>query len=146
MKNQFRTLDEDEVEFLDSVLESTRAKEQAVKEETRSELEAFRKRQGQVDREDDGGEAPREDTGQQSPPTESAPWKAVQKKRKRVQNTRPDAGAKVRKASTDDTAHTASPPKTASKDEVGHKAPPSASPPAPKSALLGLASYESDDD
>lgn len=42
MRNQFRSLDEDEVEFLDSVLESTRAKEAEVKKETSQQLDAFR--------------------------------------------------------------------------------------------------------
>jgi FAM192A/Fyv6, N-terminal domain len=43
LKNQFRTLDEDEVGFLDSVLESERAKEAAAKRETEEQLEAFRR-------------------------------------------------------------------------------------------------------
>ncbi|KAL2429257.1 hypothetical protein ABEF95_003619 [Exophiala dermatitidis] len=43
LKNQFRPLDEDEIEFLDSVLEADRAKENAVKQETAEQLEAFRK-------------------------------------------------------------------------------------------------------
>ena len=43
LKNQFRTLDDDEVDFLDSVLESTRAKEEELKKETAEQLEAFKK-------------------------------------------------------------------------------------------------------
>lgn len=50
MKNQFRALEEDEVEFLDSVLESTRAKEAAVRKETSEQLEAFRKQREMADR------------------------------------------------------------------------------------------------
>lgn len=50
MKNQFRSLDEDEVEFLDSVLESTRAKEAEVKKQTREQLEAFRRSQEEAER------------------------------------------------------------------------------------------------
>jgi thioredoxin-like negative regulator of GroEL len=49
LKNQFRSLDEDEVDFLDSVLESTRAHEAAVKRETTEQLELFRKQQEKVD-------------------------------------------------------------------------------------------------
>lgn len=42
MRNQFRSLDEDEADFLDSVLESTRAREAEVRRETAERLEAFR--------------------------------------------------------------------------------------------------------
>ncbi|KAI9768351.1 MAG: hypothetical protein M1840_004959 [Geoglossum simile] len=50
LKNQFRSLDEDEVEFLDSVLESTRAREAALKKETTEQLDAFRKQQEEADK------------------------------------------------------------------------------------------------
>ncbi|KAJ5489355.1 hypothetical protein N7539_004245 [Penicillium diatomitis] len=50
LKNQFRALDEDEVEFLDSVLESTRAQEEAVKKETADQLEAFRKQREEAEK------------------------------------------------------------------------------------------------
>ncbi|KAK5053879.1 hypothetical protein LTR84_001841 [Exophiala bonariae] len=49
LKNQFRALDDDEVDFLDSVLESTRARENAVKEETAEQLDAFRKQRLQAE-------------------------------------------------------------------------------------------------
>ncbi len=50
LKNQFRALDEDEVEFLDSVLESTRAQEEAVKKDTADQLEAFRKQREEAEK------------------------------------------------------------------------------------------------
>ncbi len=50
LKNQFRNLDEDEIEFLDSVLESTRAKEDALKKETAEQLNFFRRQQEEADR------------------------------------------------------------------------------------------------
>jgi hypothetical protein len=50
LKNQFRSLDEDEVDFLDSVLESTRAQEAAVKKETADQLEAFRRQREQAEK------------------------------------------------------------------------------------------------
>lgn len=43
LKNQFRPLDEDEVEYLDSIQEAERAKEVAFKRETAEQLETFRK-------------------------------------------------------------------------------------------------------
>ncbi|KAJ5098979.1 hypothetical protein N7532_005980 [Penicillium argentinense] len=50
LRNQFRSLDEDEVEFLDSVLESTRAQEAAVKKDTADQLEAFRKQREEAEK------------------------------------------------------------------------------------------------
>ncbi|RMD41132.1 hypothetical protein DV735_g3991, partial [Chaetothyriales sp. CBS 134920] len=46
LKNQFQALNEDDVDFLDSVLASTRAKEAAVKQDTAEQLAAFRRQQG----------------------------------------------------------------------------------------------------
>lgn len=45
LRNQFRSLDEDEVEFLDGVLEGERERERRLREAERKELEAFRRRQ-----------------------------------------------------------------------------------------------------
>lgn len=50
LKNQFRALDEDEVDFLDSVLESTRAQEEAVKKDTADQLEVFRKQREEAEK------------------------------------------------------------------------------------------------
>jgi hypothetical protein len=50
LKNQFRALDEDEVEFLDSMLESTRAEEERVRRETAEGLETFRRQQEDADK------------------------------------------------------------------------------------------------
>jgi hypothetical protein len=50
LKNQFRALDEDEVEFLDSVLESTRTKEAAVKKETAEQLAEFHRQREEAER------------------------------------------------------------------------------------------------
>ncbi|KAJ5995450.1 hypothetical protein N7481_002427 [Penicillium waksmanii] len=50
LKNQFRSLDEDEVDFLDSVLESTRAQEAAVKKDTADQLEVFRKQREEAEK------------------------------------------------------------------------------------------------
>jgi hypothetical protein len=50
LKNQFRALDEDEIDFLDSVLESTRAQEEAVKKDTADQLEVFRKQREEAEK------------------------------------------------------------------------------------------------
>ncbi|EFE43645.1 hypothetical protein TRV_01607 [Trichophyton verrucosum HKI 0517] len=50
LKNQFRTLDEDEVEFLDSILESTHAKEEALQKETSEKLELFHRQREEAEK------------------------------------------------------------------------------------------------
>ncbi|KAF2842522.1 hypothetical protein M501DRAFT_1022486 [Patellaria atrata CBS 101060] len=50
LKHQFRSLDADEIDFLDAVHESTRAKEAAIKKETTEQLNLFRKQQEEVER------------------------------------------------------------------------------------------------
>ncbi|KKK22720.1 hypothetical protein P175DRAFT_0453034 [Aspergillus ochraceoroseus IBT 24754] len=50
LKNQFRSLDEDEIEFLDSIMESTRAQEANVKRETAEQLELFRRQREEAEK------------------------------------------------------------------------------------------------
>lgn len=82
LRNQFRSLDDDEVEFLDSVLESTRAKEAAVKKESAEQLEAFRRRRAQADK------ALLERTSSEVLPTdkETEDWSAPRKRRRAKEN------------------------------------------------------------
>lgn len=89
-------MNEDEVEFLDSVLESTRAKEAAVKKQTAEDLDAFRRQQEEAER-------TAKVTG--DTPTDTADttnW-AVSRKRKKG---REDilGGVKLRKASSGEKA------------------------------------------
>lgn len=100
LKNQFRNLDEDEIEFLDSVLESTRAKEEAVKKETTEQLDIFRRQQEEADKAIMSEAVGVEDT---SPvggisPGESQ-WAINARKRKRAKGREALLGAKVRKTS-----------------------------------------------
>ena len=102
MKNQFRTLDDDEIEFLDSVLESTRAKEQALKKETAEQLNQFREQQEKADRAfalnthvtfgdiDEGSPTRMEDS----------PWTVGARKRKRVKDKDGSKVVKVRRSSS----------------------------------------------
>lgn len=78
LKNQFRSLDEDEVEFLDSVLESTRAQEAAVKKDTADQLEVFRRQREEAEK------ALLEDTSADvAPAAEGEDWKIPARKRRR---------------------------------------------------------------
>ncbi|KAL8645830.1 MAG: hypothetical protein Q9226_007122 [Calogaya cf. arnoldii] len=105
LKNQFRNLDEDEVEFLDSVLESTRAKEDAVKKETAEQLNLFRRQQEEADKAalnlpSTGTENPSEAAiGPESSTTESQ-WAINARKRKRVKDKEVLPGVKLRKSSS----------------------------------------------
>ncbi|GAB7339100.1 hypothetical protein MBLNU457_5752t1 [Dothideomycetes sp. NU457] len=93
LRNQFRALHDDEIEFLDSVLESTRAKEAAVKKETIDQLNDFRQRQELKEKSERGQE-----TEEQAQETES--WTVGAKKRKRTKNGPAIAGVKLRKTSS----------------------------------------------
>ncbi|PWY83208.1 NEFA-interacting nuclear protein NIP30 [Aspergillus sclerotioniger CBS 115572] len=78
LKNQFRSLDEDEVDFLDSIMESTRAKEAAVKKETAEQLEVFRRHREEVEK------VLLEDTAADvTPAAEGEDWKIPARKRRR---------------------------------------------------------------
>ncbi|KAL4905835.1 hypothetical protein BDW74DRAFT_13345 [Aspergillus multicolor] len=170
LKNQFRALDDDEVDFLDSILESTRAQEATVKKETAEQLEAFRRQREEAEK------AHLEDTSTDIPPAaEAEDWKIASRKRRREKSGATLIPGRKRKSGGDDPA--ASPTKAAgtnkrtkelvedkrdaaasaiekpstSKVENGIKdvkitpaqqpAKPAASPPAPS---LGLAGYSSD--
>lgn len=100
LKNQFRNLDEDEIEFLDSVLESTRAKEEAVKKETIEQLDIFRRQQEEADKAIMSEAVGVGDTSPIGgiPPGESQ-WAINARKRKRAKGREALLGAKVRKTS-----------------------------------------------
>ncbi|MCJ1478945.1 hypothetical protein MMC13_007629 [Lambiella insularis] len=155
LKNQFRTLDEDEVEFLDSVLESTRAKEDEVKREIAVQLDLFRQQQEDSDRIRAQDASQRDDEvrldNSGSPILEESSWAVSNRKRKRAKEKEVVKGIKQRKSSqsSDNILSTKDGESgTETKDE---KPTPllqsniSTSPQA-KSALLGLGGYDSDED
>ncbi|KAJ5301994.1 hypothetical protein PENANT_c057G06621 [Penicillium antarcticum] len=93
LKNQFRSLDEDEVEFLDSVLESTRAQEAAVKRDTADQLEAFRRQREEAEK------ALLGPTSSDVTPVEEEEWAAPARKRRRDKQKDLLIPGKKRKAS-----------------------------------------------
>lgn len=99
LKNQFRALDQDEVEFLDSVLESTRKEEERVKRETAEGLALFRQQQEEADKKARRGSdgAAIEDG---SPTFEEESWVTGGRKRKRVKEKEGLKGVKIRRSST----------------------------------------------
>ncbi|KAF3481500.1 uncharacterized protein GIQ15_04259 [Arthroderma uncinatum] len=101
LKNQFRTLDEDEVEFLDSILESTRAKEEALQKETSEKLELFHRQREEAEKAllDAEGGSTAELVG---PADEGDNWAISGRKRRRVKEKDGGLlGLKRRKSSTD---------------------------------------------
>jgi FAM192A/Fyv6, N-terminal domain len=84
LKNQFRALDDDEVDFLDSLLESTRAKEAAVKKETAEHLADYQRQREEAERAliegPSGGHGPGSGTNL---PGEEEQWAVGGRKRKR---------------------------------------------------------------
>lgn len=129
LKNQFRALDDDEIDFLDTVASREKAKEDAVRKETAEELEAFRKQQ------QDAEKAPPAEVANTSDAPAADTWKA--KKRRRKDADLPVS--KVRKTSDQpDTSPLPSAPKAASPPVQKAAAKP------PVASALGLA-YDSDD-
>ncbi|KAK0252397.1 hypothetical protein LTR91_007877 [Friedmanniomyces endolithicus] len=167
LRNQFRSLDEDEVDFLAAVSSASKTKEAEVKRETEEQLEAFRKQQEEAEKAaalDEDLEAPA--------PTEA--WSGGSRKRKKGREKDGPGGLKVRRVSSvgkEDAVSRVSPPVPASKEQqaskhaeameehvpemkdpkrpVVSKEPTSAVPPKttqPSVPTLGLGAYSSDED
>ena len=147
-------MNEEEVDFLDSVLESERAKEAALKKETTDQLEAFRKQQEEAEK---AGLAEIEDPQPES--IESANREQWARKRRREKDREQTTGAKLRKMSsskdkpaTEMKAESSkSPPvveEGASKPTEGTERKYSAPLPGSKAPAvsLGLGGYDSDSD
>jgi len=156
LKNQFRALDDDEIDFLDSVLESTRAKEAEVKKDTAEQLSAFRQQQEKSEKTARSSEDPSISQQQDS-------WAVGGKKRKREKGGQIVPGLKLRKSSTgdktaaeklssDSLTSRASPVRSIVPDAIRQTKTASATKscpdktPIPAKANLGLGGYSSDDE
>ena len=159
-------MNEDEVEFLDSVLESQRAKENAVRKQTAEEMQAFKQQQEDAEKKAKAAET------SQAPEAESTSWAVSRKRKKGKEDV--FGGVKLRKASSGEPS---SIPKSQAvgdtetsmkkdanaavkanlvadqKDKVVTNTEPekgkmseSKAPAAASSAELGLAAYSSDED
>lgn len=99
LKNQFRSLDDDEVDFLDSVLESTRAKDAAIAKETTEQLDLFRSQQEEAER-----AVISEDNALGLPALEEQ-WLVTGKKRKKQREHDGEKALKLRRTSSTATDH-----------------------------------------
>lgn len=112
LTNQFQSLDEDDVEFLDSVLEATKRKEAEIRRETRESLEAFRQRQADAERSaasiaaagESSSNTAASGTGAGDEDTTTT-WKVGRKRRKGKEDG-VFGGVKLRKASSSTTTTT----------------------------------------
>ena len=162
LKNQFRSLDDADIEHLTSVEESVRARERAVKEETTEQLAAFRKHQDELERlallstSENAGLAAANVT------VEAEDWTAVGRKRKGGKEKEGFRGLKRKKiSSSGDKPESADPekekeleaavksedlPKKEAKDQVVSSKTGSTGKKAAPSGLGLLAGYSSDSD
>ena len=164
LKNQFRTLDDGEADFLDSVLEGERAREATVRRETVEGLEAFRKQR-------ESAESIKLDQPSTRKQLTEDEW-AIRRKRKRDRGHESEGGVKARRLSSpkdpsqparggsndENGAHTLThppPPPSpgAVKSEQRHgmnggarRSPADASPACSAAVSLGLAAYSSDEE
>ncbi|KAJ5698481.1 hypothetical protein N7462_000486 [Penicillium macrosclerotiorum] len=109
LKNQFRSLDDDEIEFLDSVLESTRAQEATLKKDTADQLEAFRKHREEAEK------ALLGPTSSEVTPAEDEEWTIPARKRRRDKGKDSLLSGKKRKPSL---AQSSEKPSVAKEDEA----------------------------
>ena len=86
-------MDEDEADFLDSVLESTRAQEAAIRKETTEQLDLFRKNQEEAEKTAKVTEV--------EIPDEEENWVAGSKRRRKGRDKEQIRGVKIRKSSHD---------------------------------------------
>ncbi|KAI2472757.1 hypothetical protein F4781DRAFT_320148 [Annulohypoxylon bovei var. microspora] len=170
IRNQFRALDDDEIEFLDDMQEKRREEEEKVKRETEERLARFREAQkkgvaGPADADDgeDAAESGRNgDDGVEDP----VGWGGVGKKRKRDKESKSivkgvkrrtsvhekETGAAAVEAKRGEGKAKTTPTTKTGSDAKSSTTADQAKPPAPKAAQekakpsLGLVDYGSDDD
>lgn len=121
LKNQFRALDADEAEFLDSVLERTRQEEDAIKAQTKEGLEAFRKRQEELDLKAKSLETAQDGDDEKHGEEEALFTVKAKAKRKRAKEKEVLKGVKIRRISSsfDEDGNAAK--EEAAGDETGNK-------------------------
>ena len=97
LRNQFRPLDDNEVDFLETVKQKERNRTEAVRQETAEQLAAFRKEQAASEQDVDGNLVTTTKAGSEKAGDGSL-W-ATSKKRRKPQVDRDVKGAKTRRLS-----------------------------------------------
>lgn len=156
IRNQFRALDDDEIDFLDGVLDERRVEEERIKRETAERLASFREAQKTA------GVA--EDTGDANDESGAVAWGGAGKKRKRTEKEAKSIvkGVRRRTSESEKDVDAAAAPQPAPKDTEAKATPVPKSDDASKSSAaeqvkippakpqekpkLGLVDYGSDED
>ncbi|RMZ87522.1 hypothetical protein DV736_g5261, partial [Chaetothyriales sp. CBS 134916] len=142
LKNQFQALSEEDVDFLDSVLSSTRAKEAAEKQDTAEQLAAFRK---QLDVAEKEAKLLALSVEQEATAATGNTW-SKKRRRKDVDGATP----KLRKTYTPEQSPPQHDDKTKSQLKDGSEPPTRVGNLVDEQTVaipgLGLGAYESDDD
>lgn len=144
LKNQFRSLDDDEIGFLDEVQEKERLKEAQARKETAEELQAFRKQQLEAERKASVSE--KNDDSQTAKNMPDTTWQTKKRRRKDGDGAAP----KIRKMSTGDKSPDP-PVETVTKNLAAENITSSTetkatSPSTSASNGLGLGAYDDSDD
>ncbi|KAM0437591.1 hypothetical protein ACHAPT_001955 [Fusarium lateritium] len=140
LRNQFRALDDDEIEFLDEIRANKRAEEERVRRETEEGLKVFREQQ-----KGDAGEKPEDEPGTEGG---GESWE-VGRKRKRVKERevkglRRKVSAVEEDGKDEEPAKEKEAEKASEEGKAESKAETSTKPPEKKG--LGLVGYGSDSD
>ncbi|CAK7267373.1 hypothetical protein SEPCBS57363_002559 [Sporothrix epigloea] len=149
LKNQFRPLDEDEVDFLDGLEADARAAEARVKAETAADLDAFRAAQGRGHGGRGGGQG--QDDDKPDDGTElvgDTAWGLARKRKRRTdRTTHPKMKRKGSAAEKQDSSNKDEKTEKTKKTEKPppKEATPQARPTTAAKPALGLADYGSDD-
>ncbi|TDZ72024.1 hypothetical protein CTRI78_v001496 [Colletotrichum trifolii] len=139
IKNQFRPLDDDEIDFLDEVRESKRAEEERVRRETEEGLAAFRKAQNKRPNEAGDAEDKAEGGGEEE-------WSVARKRRKAKEGMFGVKREKSEEERKDVVEEKGEKKDSDGKEEEGEVAKAKASLPVALKPKLGLVSYGSDSD
>ncbi|KAK5074592.1 hypothetical protein LTR70_010135 [Exophiala xenobiotica] len=154
LKNQFRPLDDAEVDFLESIKQKERSESASVRKQTAEQLDAFRRERAVA-------EQLAQEQQEQSDARDPKQWITTKKRRRPLAEDQA-AGTKARKLSTNDSDKSATSegdPEAASPTETALKTGPasgtnvaaaateaSKSSPSPHPAPSNLVAYDSDSD
>jgi hypothetical protein len=143
IRNQFRALDDDEVDFLEEVRAKKRKEEELVRRETEEGLRAFRDRQKGAGAAEGEGEG--EGEGDVKIGVEAEDWGgAGARKRKRAKD-REVKGAVIKRRASDGEKVKSTDSETKKQDEAVADEKKMAAPVTQTRPALGLADYGSDD-
>lgn len=164
IKNQFRALDDDEIDFLDEVKARARREEERLRRETEEGLGAFRKEQLRLEKEASAGGDEEADGGEGEGEAQES-WGGGRKRKRREERAGVIKGVKRRTSATGEgarssqtTGETVKQPdgEAAAKDSAktnegaegvaAAKQPPAPAKSAATTAKLGLVDYGSDSD